>query len=245
MNSVSLRQLARQFTDGEIDQSKYRTARKKLINGIINGTITVQENTYPRPLISPPSDDETSQRQYAKTVIRPKGSKRQPGEDISATASEQKRWVMPAGIGIIAILLAIAIGFIVLTDSPEQVADQNISASEAPADNTKLPGTGSSDKIIDDFLSRKVWHKDALESFRTQWSELTPAKTRSALESDAMKRLSNAIHRQLLEEQSLAVIGDGQAAAQKQKQLMDFASSIGIADPRFTDALIKTDTAID
>lgn len=245
MNSVSLRQLARQFTDGEIDQSEYRTARKKLINGIIDGTITVQENTYPRPLIPGTAGDTTRQRDHAKTIISSGGSGRQTGEDISATASAQKRPVMPIVLGIIAIILVVAIGFIVLIDSPDQVANKNTSDAEALSGNAKLPGTASGDKIIDDFLSQKLWHNDALASFQTQWSALTPAESKSALESDAMKRLCNAIHRQLLEEKSLAAIDDAQVAAQKQKQLIDFASSIGIVDPRFADALIETDTTLD
>ena len=236
MANASLRQLAKAFSVGNIDQTAYRKARTDLITGIIDGTIALEENTYP-PLVNP--SKSANQAHHEKTEIRSVPVSDQIHADTLAPM-DGKLPIMVAAAGIIAVLLIIFIGFMVIPDTPEQTAEQKSADAKIAGEGAESPETNAGNKIIDDFLSQKLWGNEALQSFQIQWDQLTPEETRASLDSNAMKRLSNAIYRQLLEEQSLKAIGDSQAAAQRQEQLIDFSSSIGIADPRFHSSQFKS-----
>jgi len=244
----TLRQLAKNYAKGVIDKATYRKARGELISGIIDGSRTLQENTYLPPVeMEDNTDSITEARNREKTQIKatPSPAASQQGKTAtqtkSAAAVTGKKSVPWMGIliAVTSAAILVLIGLIMIADTPQK--------SVEPEMTTLTPSTSigitrenkAGNKIIDEFLAQKSWHKEALENFKSRWNALSPEQIAATLNSAALKRLTNAIHRQLLEEQSLATIGDSQAALQRQELLIDFASSIGINDPRLSATMIE------
>ena len=260
MSETTLRQLAKKYAKNLIDKTEYRQARGEFISAVIEGSISLTENTYLPPVeVDNEKDCITETRDRDTTQIRTSPPPSPPSPKITevetsdptapkkqsdSTLEERKPlpW-MGIAIATTTIAVLILITLILMTEKTDESQNAPIASKQTEQKTEVPPSTASNnragDKIIDDFLTQKSWQDDALNNFKTKWDELTPEQTAATSNSGSIKRLTNAVYRQLLEEQSLATIGDSEAALQRQKQLIDFVSHLNIDDPRLHALLIE------
>ena len=71
-----------------------------------------------------------------------------------------------------------------------------------------------------------------MQEFKSAWNSLTAEEQADGLTSPLKGQLTNAIYQQLLEERALLGLGDTETVLSRQNSLVNFASELGINDPR-------------
>jgi hypothetical protein len=192
------------------------------LTGILSGEITLQVNEYPPPIIPTELD----------SITEPAGRSKPEPAPVPVQASPpaaDHHWLLIASV--VAILcLAILLIILLRPSATRQAAMETVSVAP-PVTHTDITSTHVED-MIKAFLKQKNWASDQLQTFQTQWDQLSQEEKMAGHNSVAMRRLKDAIYRQLLEEQALASINDSTAALDRQHDLVDFANVIGIDDAR-------------
>ncbi len=252
MANQTLRELAKDHVNGNIDKDSYRKSRAELLQGIVSGSIPLAEIDYP-PLVQPPepeSLDDTQRKSDVKTLA-PKKSKpkaegkteaaaSKPAEDTGSSADSETK---PNKILFVALGLAV-IGIIIVAviamtgDSAEPPTPTSSASTDdyagADAATPVAETTTQAQALIRDFLGKKNWSDSSLDYFLQQWAELPAGDTSSSQDSLEMGQLTNAIYKQLLEEQALSGLVDDDSSLNKQRQLVQFATELGIEDTRIS-----------
>lgn len=227
MGEKTLRELAKEFAKGAINKEEYRKARGGLIKGILSGEIPLQVNEYPPPIMPPEPEPITETRPRTKAKSEPTSIPAAPQPDVQPAA--ERPWLLIATV--VAILcLAILLIILLRPSATQQAATGTVSVTPPPV--TPAKAVSEVEHMIEEFLIQKNWGNSRLQAFQNQWGQLSQEEKDAGNESTAMRRLTDAIYRQLLEEQALADISKSTAAVEKQHNLVDFAEAIGIYDAR-------------
>ncbi|MFT5133739.1 MAG: hypothetical protein ACI9SC_002212 [Gammaproteobacteria bacterium] len=243
MANSSLRELAKEHAQGNLDKDAYRKSRAELIQGIVNSTIPLKQIEYP-PLVQPPEpeplDDTLRKVDVNKTSIQKaapeSASSTRPGARKSSSDSELTGTVGSSKLPVIGIVVALVViifvaVFVLKGDGNSGKTNTSTTTkSEVRETSVKTPAQ----KLIQGFLKDKNWSSSSLDTFRQQWSELPLIDVQANKESVEMGQLTNAIYKQLLEEQALSGLVDDDSSLDKQEQLVQFASELGIEDARIS-----------
>ncbi len=249
MANQTLRELAKEYAQGNLDKETYRKSRAELIQGIIAGTILLQPIEYP-PLVQPPepeSLDATERKDdLRKPAAKKTGSEPPPSSPNTDTAglsdhsvamtNAKSNKMLFMGLAAVVFVVIILSVFALKGGSPSQsksnpstVAGTNEAESLA-TEQTKTQAEG----LIRDFLNKNNWSNSSLNNFLQQWLELPAGDILSSKDSLEMGQLTNAIYKQLLEEQALSGLVDDDSSLNRQRQLVEFAAGLGIDDPRIS-----------
>jgi hypothetical protein len=139
------------------------------------------------------------------------------------------------GLGI-AVVVIIAVVIAMMGDSPKQTP----SSAAMPATDKSSAGViapepaNEAQDLIRNFLAKKNWSSSNLDNFQQQWRELAAADIQASKDSLEMGQLTNEIYKQLLEEQALSGLVDDDSSINKQRQLVQFATELGIEDSRIS-----------
>jgi len=223
MAQVSLRTLATEYADGLLSKEEYRKSRAELLEGILSGTVELQVNDYPPPVV--PTEeffpnlaiDEQFEKKGSGT---PPPSARTPASPPRKT--DKKKLILTGVGGLLALVILIAL---LPADKETQTA------STAPDAAVDVP-PGVAQTLIQDFLDKKDWSEPSLNKFENLWQALTSEQQAGAADSVQLGQLGNSIYKKLLEERALAGLVDDEQVWMKQQKLLEFAQSIGIKDPR-------------
>jgi len=240
MPQQSLRALAREFARGNLDRTSYRKQRAELLQGILSGTVKLEEKDFPPPVQPPEPEslDDTQRREDHKTQSgmpadpeaatprRPAGAPPAPaagpGEKGKAAGSGSRtRWMIVSVV--VVVLLAVVFGAM-MRDNGEEAGDTRAVASadkgemesrsqSQAADAAETGGGAQTDAATTDTLIR-----DFLE--RKNWSTESLDAFRSAWES-----LPRA--ERLASRESLAL---GQLTNAIYKQLLEERALSGLVD---------------
>lgn len=238
MLQMTLRQLARAYAEGELDKDNYRENRGELIAGILAGDIQVPEHEDLPPVRPRPDDatvEQATERRLPKKKVTapptpaldPPPPPAQPREDTG----EPRRFALIAGIvAACLIIVALLIFYLGGATGPGGAAEDatSFNSTPAPGSATATPGQ----KLIASFLRDRTWTDQRLSRFVDDWHALSDEEKNAVAGTVAMGQLTNAIYKQLLEEQALSGLKNGEAALERQRQLVEFAHRIGIEDPR-------------
>ncbi len=241
MAKQKLRELAKEHAQGNLDREAYKKSRADLIQGILSSEIPLEEIDYP-PLVQPPEpeslDDTQRKEEYQKAPTKsaePEATT-SPKQSVNTSATSEKnnsnKLLLGAlGLAIVAILVVAAL---LLggkdEDSAKAAADASEKAATASVEE-RIVAT-KSDKLIKEFLARKNWSANSLNTFSEQWQNLSAEEKPASQDNLAMGQLSNAIYKQFLEEQALSGLVDDDSSVKKQQQLIEFANALGISDSR-------------
>lgn len=242
---TTLRQLAKEHAEGSLDRDSYRKSRAEYLQGLVSGEISLQEIDYPPPVKPPEPEalDTTERREEAKRPAKP--AAQAPAEATAPAANPPAGQAEPGSnrgvfIGIaIALSVIILLAFSFMGGEEEQASG---SSPQAPVktgkEQTFAPASaeGAGDEVqqlIQSFLDKNNWSADSLQQFQQHWTGLASQQLSAARNSPALGKMTNAIYRQLLEEQALAGLVDDDSSLNKQRQLVEFARSLGIEDERF------------
>ncbi|OGT31991.1 MAG: hypothetical protein A2W28_11780 [Gammaproteobacteria bacterium RBG_16_51_14] len=227
MGDITLRGLAKEYAKGAISKEDYRQARAELITGILSGEIPLEVNEYPSP-VAPPELESITVPQGTERA-KPKPESVPAPKPVSQTDTEH-HWLFIASV-VAVLCLAVLLIILLRPAATRQVATENLSSApqspSQPAETTARAG-----QMITEFLTQKNWSTDRLQAFQVQWERLSEEEKTAGHGSSAMRQLTEAVYRRLLEEQALAGIGDGSTAMEKQHNLVNFANAIGIEDAR-------------
>jgi hypothetical protein len=248
MATQTLRKLARGYADGTLDKDRYRKARTELIQGIVSSKTPLAVIEYP-PLVQPALAEElddtqrktevkkpTAEKAKAAAPVAPAAPERSEKPPTESTPEESKQGsnkLLFIGLGI-ALVAIIVVAVITLSgdSSKQSTAAKSTSASSSSNATKTIAASSKSQSMIRDFLSKKNWSSSSLEYFQQQWSALSEDEKLSSKNSLEIGQLTNAIYKQLLEEQALSGLVDDDSSLNKQRQLVQFANALGIDDSR-------------
>ena len=92
--------------------------------------------------------------------------------------------------------------------------------------------TSSHKIILTQIGLNKDWSNSTIDAFAQDWANLPAGAVLISKNSTEMGQLTNAIYKQLLEEQTLSGLIDDDSSVNKQKELVQFALDLGIEDSR-------------
>jgi len=233
----NLRELAKEFAQGKINQEDYRKQRTALIQGILSGSISVPDREYLAPLPPPSEEDITSQgfdydplatTEIAVTKPGQKNKKQTPAATPAPPSVPHRHfpvWLFAiASIAVLVLIISVTALFIFTSD--------DTATSTEPETKAQIPLAGeAASQLIQIFIQQNNWQPDNLKQFEDNWQKIGPAEQQAAANLPVMNQLKNAIYKQILEERAMIALGDAESARQKQQVLVDFARNIGISDP--------------
>ena len=241
----NLRELAKEYAQNVIDKDSYRKSRSELIQGICSGEIDVEKHEYLAPLKTFPEElddttenmvtqiinpakkaQETSEKSQAKTESRPAPKPTSAKASSSGTFNRKNIFIGTGAIIGLCIIILIVLLF--------PVTDKSLSTDTSSSNVSKVALSSAGQSLIIGFMQQKNWSQENLESFATSWQQLSDQELTIASTSPEMKRLTNIIYQQLLDERALLSLGDIENAVANQRLLVDFAEQLGIDDKRFT-----------
>ena len=246
MSQQTLRELARAHAQSELDRDSYRSARATLLQGIIAGTTPLQNIDYP-PLVRPPEPENLDDTQRREDLRKP-----EPAVDSEATTgpkpgskssepNEGSSMGLFAGLAVAVLALAVVLYFIFAGGGDNGSGQASTVASvDATVDSSTArsaaPATTESEaqQLIKQFLADKNWSNASLDSFVERWQGLSENSISTSQSSLELGQLTNAIYKQLLEEQALSGLVDDDSSLLKQQKLVEFAQAIGINDARIS-----------
>lgn len=244
-NQTPLRQLAKDHAQGSLDKDSYRKSRAEFLQQLVAGEITLEEIDYPPPVKTPEPEplDTTERREEVKRPAKP--AVEAPADAAPATAAgdvapEEQGSNRGIFIGIaIAVLVVVFLAFSFMAEDEQEQGTTRPGAAtqrgpEKPVAATSVEKAGGeAQQLIESFLEKNNWSTDSLQQFQQDWNDLANDELAAAENSPVLGKMTNAIYRQLLEEQALAGLVDDDSSLNKQKQLVEFANSLGIEDSRF------------
>lgn len=250
MANQTLRELAKEHAQGNLDKDSYRKARAELLQGILTSKIPLKEIEYP-PLVQPPEPESLDETQRKENIKKPSERKTDPDSTTSPKTPAEKATDNNNGnetggsnkiliIGLaLAIVAIIAVGILALTGEDKTGPGKTASVSTGTGTTTGASDSAAktrtqAEQMISDFLAKKNWSNSNLDDFQQQWADLPAEDIQAARGSLALGQLTNAIFKQLLEEQALSGLVDDDSSSNKQRQLVEFASTLGIEDERIS-----------
>jgi len=148
----------------------------------------------------------------------------------------------PITLILVITIILVVISLIIILALPYK-SDDTVSTSALTADSitadeelntgiSVIEKSSAGEKLITDFLAQNNWSEENLQQFKSDWLSLTAEAQADGLASPVKGQLANAIYQQLLEERALLGLGDTATVLSRQKTLVNFASDLGINDPR-------------
>lgn len=250
MSRISLRQLAKQYADGSLDQESYRRARADYLQSILEGndppgSLTQASYTSPKAVAgeetvtSAALHDEQEQKKFAEQDPSP--AEHLQTTPIQLTANSHNPVFISAAVIAGILVLFIVAGVLFSGDEGEATAPGNKAAAttettqQDPAATQPLAETRSNNALsmLKDFLDSPEWSQQALDDFAGRWQNLPQEQRENALQTTLARQLSDALYRQLLEERALQGLDNGgSSSVAGQKKIVSFARDIGLEDRR-------------
>lgn len=209
----SLRQLAREYANNQINRENYLNIRRQLLQGICAGNIKVVENEYLLPL-NICHTDVLQELKGGLLATQGQGQR------------SHKKIVLGIAIGIFLCLIALFFLF-----KPMDLLKPD--NEEIFTEKSQLV-TFQWQILIVNFMQQKNWQQQQIASFISAWKLLTEEEMTVATKSIEMKRLADAIYQRLLAKQALLSLGDAEQTITEQQILVDLAKQLGIDEQRFT-----------
>lgn len=224
-----LRDLAKAYANGAIDQNTYRKSRNDFFQKIIDGDIKLPVIDYPPPVLpaAEKREDVTERKASRKATEKPPrkpSPETAPPRSPAEPAPPRKRGLFLL-IGVTAIMILAGAVFFIMhpQGSPKTPPTTSITSPQTESEPQKL---------IQAFLRKRSWTASSMNAFVAEWKTFTDEDRLAVKNSVVFGQLTNAIYKKLLEEKALSGIGDSTKSLEKQIQLVHFAEMIGIDDPR-------------
>ncbi len=236
-----LRELAKDFAQGNLNKDEYRKLRGDLIQGIVAGDIPVPDREFLAPLSPSEDADITAQGYEYDPGSTTQIVATQPGKKKSSTPRPQSTssttpvkspspFSVPLfiglSIGVLLLIAGITAIFIYSSDRPATTTEN------AATETTSQPVAGqAAETLIRLFLQQNDWRQENLDKFVSNWQKIGPHEQQAAADLPIKNQIKNAIYKQIIEQRALIALGDAESARANQQRLVEFAAAIGIQDP--------------
>ena len=221
MSTLTLRGLAKAYSDSIVDRKKYIHERRQLIDDITNGQVEIvpyeaAPPPAPRDLERTFRDGETT---HEPPLIETDAPQTPPHKS-------NLRIVIVAIISFAGIALFGWIQFAPQTDSPLPTA------IEPPVNVMTIDNSAPSGDLLSRFLDENLWQPERIDRLIHERHAL-PDETKLALaDSSTMHRATELIHQKFLEENALLELGDRGDVIETQRQLLDLAAELSPGNER-------------
>ncbi len=228
----TLRILARNYSDGKIDKDKYRTSRTSFFESLVSGDASLPveheiDEIAEKIARGDTFSDITSQKSVKDRPEEPQKKRKEPDSFL-----KQNSTLIFGGAGTFIVIILLLVIFSGGDESPTQASQSSDNNQSTPAIIDAPPSPLQNH--VASFLSENLWSQGNLDAFIIQWQSFSDLDRSTTMNSTEFSRLVNAISKKLLEERALAAIGNPETSYEKQRQLVEFANTIGIQDQRIT-----------
>jgi hypothetical protein len=223
----TLRSLAKAYANGKIKKDKYRKDRAAYLESVFSGTVSLPANV-------PESASEKFSSTYSRTLKGDeidKAGLSNIGIDKDSASQSSPTSYKGLVIGAIAVCIIIVVAIVIISGGDADTAQTQQATTQANQSNAP---PSAAQNLLTRFLEDNNWSQSELDVFLTNWRGISETQRASAMTSTEFSRFINAIYKKLLEERALSRIGNPQTSYEKQRQLVDFASTIGIRDQRIS-----------
>ncbi len=214
MSSETLRELSRTYAAGDLDRESYRVKRRELIERIVAGEAPVVAWRAPEPeapTVFPYDEDDGDTTQEIMPAV------------ATAAGADEAR-----GFPWLTVLVTLAVVAAVAWGALQWLARDD--GGEPPA--VPVPAVIEKD-LLERFLADNSWTSASLAALRRAYDDLAPDGRAALAGSDSLRRMGDALLRQIGSERALLGIGDAEEALDAQAELLDLAEHLGITDERF------------
>ena len=200
MDKSQLRKLTLEFSNGELDEDKFRRVRAKLIDDVSEGRVAIVREPAPKPVARPPPSPLSTPTNHPATI---------------------KPIYVVVGLLVLAGLI-----WAVYPRKPERPYPTATTPIVVPVE-VKAPGPG--ERLVDEFLQSNRWAPVDLTQFAAAWSVLTEIEREETKASGDFDRLFQAITRELNAQQALAALDDSGGAREASIRIHRLGTTLGMA----------------
>lgn len=215
MRYSRLRQLARDYLEGRIDQEEYRTERRALLDALEGGEVPLE-----RPTREPdPAEHTDNSETRPMATRRPADDAATPLAPDPAQARLQTPWI---GIAVLAVV-ASTVGVLWLWASSPDAPAPAISTT-APRPETPLR------RLATGLLERHDWSEARITAYLLEWRSESSEARDAARASAWFERLREGLAAEIDSQRALSDLGDA-GASESLGRLEQMAREIGLAGP--------------
>ena len=224
-----LRVLAKAFASGQIKKDKYRTDRAAYLESVVaDGLSLPLAEQIPREksdkLSETFSDNTLRKSREYRAATTPTSE-----DAVGSSSFNLNKAMMVGGAALFVLIIVIVIAMSGGDDAPQPQTDQ----MDQPTAMTDGPPSAAQN-LITGFLGDNIWSQSNLDLFAVEWQTIPLSVRTSAMSTTDFSRLVNAIYKKLLEERALSGISNPETSYEKQRLLVEFATTIGITDQRIS-----------
>lgn len=229
----SLRDLAKAYANGLLVKEKYRSGRTAFIEGVLAGKITIRARQSAADKLSTTFTGSLADRDTDSITTLAGSATSTSSFDPTVVPNSGKKTALLAG-GIALVVVIIAVIFMIPDKKPAQQAGTEATSSSTVAPPPVDIQSSPAQDLIRSYLASNSWTQASMDNFQTDWNRLSPTDRETVKNSLELGQLTNAIYKKLLEERALSGIGNPETSYEKQRILVQFATSVGITDPKIS-----------
>ncbi|HTT07777.1 MAG TPA: SUMF1/EgtB/PvdO family nonheme iron enzyme [Gammaproteobacteria bacterium] len=233
--TITLRQLSRDYAQGHLTLAQYREQRARLLDGLYSGTTSLMPY---RPSPTPPVD----LGEKSSTTLQ--GIKLSP-LPIPSESSRRSLWLVAAAIAVIAV--GAGIYFLYGGQPTAPIAENPPPAPESPPPEAASPPTATppapsaapSSPLVEDFVHKADWKKESLDRFLADWAALSESERGNLRQSPPYRDLVDGTYSEIIKEEALLGLGDDKEVLNREDVLLHFADQMEFNGERFKEAAEK------
>ncbi len=223
MSTLTLRGLAKAYSDDILDRKQYVRERRQLIDDIISGKVEIIP--YEASITPTNQSHDRTFSEGANTLEIPLFD-----TEKSRPVPTKSRWPL-ALLGILAVAALATLGWCKLGPQLESLALAPAEPNSAAEIDDRL---NPAEEMLLAFLDENQWQEEHVNRFIQEWTR-QPGELRLALvDSPSMHRATDAINQKFLEEKALLELGDRADVLAAQRRLLDLASMLSLKNERIT-----------
>jgi len=231
----TLRDLAKSYAGGKLDKANYRAARTTYVEAVVSGSVTLLSSQDSGGPATTTSTDVNSRNSSDKTSMMGSAaySRAHSNEGDAGRSGKTRTGLFIGGAALLVVIVVIVIA---ISGNKQEPSSTAVTASSTANSASAIPDATPTAAItlIRTFLTSNNWSQPTLDKFVADWQQIPDVDRNTSMSSVELGQLSNAIYKKLLEERALSGIGNPETSLDKQRQLVEFAASVGIQDQKIS-----------
>ena len=218
MGTLTLRGLAKTYSDGIVDRRKYIRERRQLIDNIVSGQVAITPYEATAPAI----------HDHERTFSDAENTAKLPPIETDPPQPNKSNFIIVV-VAILALAGIALVGWIKLTPRPDALAPAQV---EPHVTVSKADQPISSEELLSKFLDENRWQAERVDELIQDWRRLQSESSQALIDSPAMHRAIDVIYQKFLEENALLELGDRDDVLAVQRQLLDLATELSPGNAR-------------
>ena len=215
MSKLTLRGLAKAYSDNIVDRKQYIRERRQLIDDIISG----EAELIPYEPSPPPAIPDT-ERTFSDGAATLEPVLINTEALLSPPTSSNRALIIMA---ILVLTAVVVIGWFKLAPKPESFVPARIDPNPSV---TPINRASSAEELLGNFLDENQWQNERIDGFLEEWRRLPSDVKLALVDSPSMHRAVEVIYQNFLEEKALLELGDRAEVLNAQRQMLKLAAEL-------------------